>query len=444
MIPPSLLASTLIESSPGPQPQPEADSEPGVLIVGAGQAGVQTAEALRSGGYSGPITLLGEEPHAPYHRPPLSKAWLCGELQAAQLLMRAPEALVRKGIALRLGVRVQAIDRTQRRLHLADGSTLPYAALVLATGASPRTLALPGAPAAPAAQQAAGVLSLRGLDDASALAARLADCQRRAQPLLVIGGGFIGLEVAASARKLGLEVTVLEAAPRLLGRVLAPALSDWFAELHRRHGVQVRLGAQLAALETGPDGQVLGARLADGSFCPGAAVLVGIGVQANDALAQAAGLECERGIVVDACGRSSDAHICAAGDCTARRLPDGTLLRLESVHNATEQAKSVAAAILGQERPFTATPWFWSEQYDKKLQMAGLSAGADQWALRGAMDDGAFSLYHFRGQRLLAVDSVNATREHLQARKLLDAGVSPTPAQAADPAFDLSSLLAAG
>jgi len=167
-------------------------------------------------------------------------------------------------------------------------------------------------------------------------------------------------------------------------------------------------------------------------------------VQANDALAQAAGLECERGIVVDACGRSSDAHICAAGDCTARRLPDGTLLRLESVHNATEQAKSVAAAILGQERPFTATPWFWSEQYDKKLQMAGLSAGADQWALRGAMDDGAFSLYHFRGQRLLAVDSVNATREHLQARKLLDAGVSPTPAQAADPAFDLSSLLAAG
>ena len=429
MIPPSLL-------EPSRGPQPETGSEPGVLIVGAGQAGVQTAEALRSGGYSGPITLLGEEPHAPYHRPPLSKAWLCGELQAAQLLMRAPEALARKGIALRLGVRVQAIDRAQRRLHLADGSALPYAALVLATGASPRTLALPGA-------QAAGVLTLRGLDDASTLAARLADCQRRQQPLLVIGGGFIGLEVAASARKLGIEVTVLEAAPRLLGRVLAPALSDWFAELHRRHGVQVLLGAHLAALETGPDGQVCGARLADGDFCPGAAVLVGIGVQANDALAQAAGLACERGIVVDACGRSSDAHLYAAGDCTARRLPDGTLLRLESVHNATEQAKSVAAAILGQERPFTATPWFWSEQYDKKLQMAGLSAGADQWALRGALDDATFSLYHFQGARLLAVDSVNATREHLQARKLLDAGVSPTPEQAADPAFDLGSLLPA-
>lgn len=431
MIPPRLL-----EPSPSPGPS-SLQAEPGVLIVGAGQAGVQTAEALRSGGYSGPITLLGEEPHAPYHRPPLSKAWLCGELQAAQLLMRAPEALARKGIVLRLGVRVQVIDRAQRRLHLADGSALPYAALVLATGASPRTLALPGA-------QAAGVLTLRGLDDASALAAHLADCQRRQQPLLVIGGGFIGLEVAASARKLGLEVTVLEAAPRLLGRVLAPALSDWFAALHRRHGVQVRLGAQLAALETGPDGQVCGARLADGGFCPGAAVLVGIGVQAKDALAQAAGLACERGIVVDACGRSSDAHIYAAGDCTARRLPDGTLLRLESVHNATEQAKSVAAAILGQERPFTATPWFWSEQYDKKLQMAGLSAGADQWALRGALDDGAFSLYHFQGARLLAVDSVNATREHLQARKLLDAGVSPTPAQAADPGFDLGSLLPAG
>ena len=173
-------------------------------------------------------------------------------------------------------------------------------------------------------------------------------------------------------------------------------------------------------------------------------MLVGIGVQAKDALAQAAGLACERGIVVDACGRSSDAQIYAAGDCTARRLPDGTLLRLESVHNATEQAKSVAAAILGQERPFTATPWFWSEQYDKKLQMAGLSAGADQWALRGTLDAAAFSLYHFQGARLLAVDSVNATREHLQARKLLDAGVSPTPEQAADPGFDLGSLLPAG
>jgi len=438
MIPPSLIQSSLgaqpLTLEKGSEPSGEAS---GVLIIGAGQAGVQTADALRSGGYAGPLTVLGEEPHPPYHRPPLSKAWLCGELQAAQLLMRAPEALARKGIDLRLGVRVQAIERAQRRLRLADGSALPYAALVLATGASPRLLALPGAPAL-------GVLSLRGLDDATALAARLADCQRQQQPLLVIGGGFIGLEVAASARKLGVEVTVLEAAPRLLGRVLAPALSDWYAHLHRHHGVQVRLGAQLAALETGPDGQVRGAWLQDGSHCPGAAVLVGIGVQANDALAQAAGLDCERGVVVDACGRSSDPRIYAAGDCTARRLPDGTLLRLESVHNATEQAKSVAAAILGQERPFVATPWFWSEQYDKKLQMAGLSAGADQWVLRGTMDAGAFSLYHFRGPRLLAVDSVNATREHLQARKLLDAGLSPTPEQAADPAFDLASLLASG
>ncbi len=410
-------------------PTPES-----VVIVGAGQAGVQTAEALRSGGYTGPITLLGDEPHGPYHRPPLSKAWLAGEMDAAQLVMRAPEMLARKSIDLRTGVCVTAIDRAARHLRLADGSTLPYGALVLATGATPRTLPLAGG-------DTPGVLALRGKDDASAIAERMAACLAAQQPVVVIGGGFIGLEVAATARKKGLAVNVLEAAPRLLGRVLAPMLSDWYAELHRSHGVQLVLDARIAAIETAASGDVAGVRLADGTLVPAGLVVVGIGVQANDGLAQAAGLACQRGIVVDACGRTGDAHIFAAGDCTARRLADGTLLRLESVQNATEQGKSVAAAVLGQERPFTATPWFWSDQYDKKLQMAGLSAGADTWAVRGDMAAGAFSVYHFQSGQLLAVDSVNNARDHLQARKLLDAGVSPTPEQAGDTAFDLNSLL---
>ena len=410
-----------------------AVTAPGMVIVGAGQAGVQAAEALRAGGYEGNITLLGDEPHGPYHRPPLSKAWLAGEMDAAQLVMRAPELLARKGIELRTGVTVQRIDRAAQTVHLADSSTLPYSGLVLATGATPRTLPLPGG-------DAPGVLPLRSRADASAIFDRLEACVAHDLPVVVIGGGFIGLEVAATARKKGARVTVLEAAPRLLGRVLAPVLSDLYADLHRSHGVQLVLNAQVAGIEVDATG-VRGVQLVDGSVLPAGLVVVGIGVAANDQLARDAGLACDRGIVVDACGRTADPAIVAAGDCTARRLADGSLLRLESVQNATEQGKSAAAALLGQERPFTATPWFWSDQYDRKLQMAGLSVGAEAWAVRGDMTGGSFSIYHFQGERLLAADSVNAAKDHLQARKLLDAGVSPTPAQAADLSFDLGSLL---
>jgi len=412
-----------------------------IVVIGAGQAGVQTAEALRAGGFAGAITLLGDEPYGPYHRPPLSKAWLAGEMDSAQLVMRAPDMLARKNISLRTGVSVSRIDRAAKQVYLADGSALPYTGLVLATGATPRSLALPGG-------NAAGVLALRSRDDADAIARHLAECVAQQQPVIVIGGGFIGLEVAATARKKGLQVTVLEAAPRLLGRVLAPVLSSWYAQLHRSHGVNLLLDTRIAALETGPQGRVSAVRMADGTLHPAGLVVVGIGVIANDQLAQAAGLDCERGIVVDACARTSDPSIVAAGDCTARRLPDGSLIRLESVQNATEQGKSAAAALLGVEKPFTATPWFWSDQYDKKLQMAGLSMGANQWAVRGDIGTAeranlgsSFSVYHFKDTQLLAVDSINASKDHLQARKLLDAGVSPTPAQVADRGFDLASLL---
>lgn len=444
------------------------------VAVGAGQAALACAEALRAGGFTGAITLLGDEPHGPYHRPPLSKAWLAGETTAEQLAMRAPAMLAKKGIELRTGVRVQAIDRAARELILAPATPgaqperLPYDGLLLATGAEPRRLPLPGA-------DAPNVLPLRSRADADALATGLARCAELGLPLVVIGGGFIGLEVAATARKKGVAVTVLEAAPRLLGRVLAPVLSDWFAALHRAHGVELVLNARIASLETGADGLACAVHLAGGdelasrsagslgvgsgtvaaeaggpARLPCGLVLLGVGVAARDELAQAAGLAVDRGIVVDACGRTEDPHIVAAGDCAARRLPDGSLLRLESVQNATEQGKSAAAALLGQERPFTAVPWFWSDQYDKKLQMAGLSAGADAWAVRGSLGgDGAlapeaatgFSVWHYRAGQLVAVDAVNAAKEHLLSRKLLEAGVSPTPAQVADAAFDLAGLL---
>jgi len=352
-------------------------------------------------------------------------------MDAAQLVMRAPEALARKQITLRTGVRVQRIDRAAKLVELEGGERLPYTGLVLATGAIARRLPLAHA-------DAPNVHVLRTRDHASALAAALKD----GAPLVVIGGGFIGLEVAATARKQGVPVTVLEAQPRLLARVMPPLLSDWFAALHAGHGVTLRTGVQIDSLVTDDTGRVTGVRLAGGETVPCGALLLGVGAQPDDALARAAGLACERGIVVDDCGRTADPAIVAAGDCTVRRRPDGTLLRLESVQGASEGAKAAAASLLGLEKPFTATPWFWSDQFGRKLQMAGLATGATQSVLRGSLQAASFSVWHFAGERLIAVDSVDAAKEHLMARKLLDAGVSPTPAQAADTAFDPATLLA--
>jgi 3-phenylpropionate/trans-cinnamate dioxygenase ferredoxin reductase subunit len=413
------------------------DASSRVLVVGAGQAAVQAAEALRAGGYEGTLTLLGDEAHGPYHRPPLSKAWLAGEMAPAQLVMRAPEALARKQIDWRGGVRVAALHRDTREVALAGGERLPYDALVLATGARARTLALANA-------GAPNVHVLRTRDEAEALAVTLRACAEAGQALVVIGGGFIGLEVAATARKLGVAVTVVEALPRLLSRVLPPLLSDWYADLHRSHGVTLRLEAQVAALQAGARGRIEAVELKDGTHLPCGAVVLGIGAEPNDELARAAGLACERGIVVDACGRTGDPAIVAAGDCTVRRLPDGSLLRLESVQGATEGGKAAAATLLGQERPFTATPWFWSDQHGRKLQMAGLGRGDDEVVMRRTPEAVGFSVWHFRGGRLVAVETVDHAKDHLLSRKLLDAGVSPTPAQAADAGCDLASLLAPG
>lgn len=383
-----------------------------VVIVGAGQAGLQTAESLRSMGFEGAITLLGDELYGPYHRPPLSKAWLAGEVAAEQLSMRSPEVLSRKGIELRTGAKVVSISRDTRVVQLSDGSVTNYDALVFATGSTPRTLDIPGA-------NSRGVLALRSIEDAKAIAQRIDYCAERNLPIVIVGGGFIGLEVAATARKKWVKVTVLEASPRLLGRVLSPFLSEWFARLHQSRGVNLVLNARVSEIEADSDGEARSVRMQDGTSYPAGLVIAGVGVEANDGLARSAGLACDRGIIVDGCSRTSDPHVFAAGDCTTRKLTNGTLMRLESVQNAVEQGKSAAAAVMGIESPFASIPWFWSDQYEFKLQIAGLSAGANRWEIQGDPEMGRFSVFHYLGDQLLAVDSINDSKKHLLIRKRL-------------------------
>ena len=409
------------------------DSHSRVVIVGGGQAGIQIAESLRQEGFTGVLTLLGDEPHPPYQRPPLSKKWLIEGGAVGALSLRGSAAIERLRITLRPDTRVRAIERVRNVVELADGSVLPYDRLAIATGSLPRTLPVPGA-------SLSGVLSLRGIADSLAIGQAIRICADEKRPVVVVGGGFIGLEVAAAARKLGAQVTVLEGLPRLMSRVTAPVVSETFARLHRAHGVQLVFGAQVAEI-VGREGRVSAVRTADGQEYPAGCVVVGIGVEPDDLLARSAGLLCERGVVVDDCARTSEATIVAAGDCTARRLPNGELVRLESVQNAIEQGKSGAAALMGRERPFANAPWFWSDQYDVKLQMVGLSRGYDQVVTRGDLAKPAYSAFYYRAGRLLAVDSMNRVPDHMQSKRLLDHGVWPTPEQAADPQFELTSLL---
>ena len=406
----------------------------GLLIIGASYAGMQLADAARAKGYAGPITLLGDEAAAPYQRPPWSKGLLLGKQTPEGLTIRAPAYFEEQRIALRLQSTAVAIDRGARQVTLHNGEVLAYEWLVLATGARSRPLQVPGG-------DLPGVHGLRSLDDALAIDAMA----RSARRVCVIGGGFIGLETASALRTRGLDVDVIEAGAQLLGRVVPPEISEHFARLHAQQGVQLHCGASVQALQAGPDGRVAAVLLADGRRLACDAVVVGIGVLANDELAQAAGLPCEQGVLVDACGRTPDPWVLAAGDCARFPNPYGAdpaqPLRLESIQAANDLARAAASVIAGQPAPYQAVPWFWSDQYASKLQIAGLGLPGDARVLRGSPDEGRFSLFLLRAGRVVCVHSINRPAEHLLARKLIESRVQASAAALADPDFALKSLL---
>ncbi|WP_111431248.1 FAD-dependent oxidoreductase [Rhodobacteraceae bacterium DSL-40] len=400
-----------------------------IVVVGAGQAGAALVAKLRALGHDGPLTLIGAEPDLPYQRPPLSKAYLKGELERERLHLRPASFYAENGITVETGRAVAAIDRAAKAVVLADGTRLAYDLLALTTGATPRRL-----PAA-IGGDLDGVLVMRQLADADALAARLAAGAARA---LVVGGGYVGLEAAAVLREKGLTVTLIESAPRILARVAAPATADFFRALHERHGVEILEGAALARL-TGAAGHVTGAELGDGRRIAADLVLVGIGVAPDTGLAEAAGLAVENGIRVDALGSTSDPAIFAAGDCAS--FPhDAARIRIESVPHAIDQAEAVAAAMLGGTEPYTARPWFWSDQYDVKLQIAGLNTGWERTVTRPGAREGSLSVWYFAGTRLLAVDAMNDPRAYMSGKRWIEAGRSPEADRIADPAADLKTL----
>ncbi len=398
-----------------------------IVVVGAGQAGASLVAKLRALGHTGAITLIGAEPFPPYQRPPLSKAYLLGQMERERLFLRPEEYYAEQNIDLRLGTEVTGIDAAARRVTL-DGETLPYDALVLTTGATPNRL-----PAA-IGGDLGGVYVVRGLADIDAMAPEFAEGRR----LLIVGGGYIGLEAAAVAAQKGLSVTLIEMGERILQRVASPQTSDYFRALHQAHGVDIREGVGLTHL-TG-EGRVSGAVLSDGSELPVDFVIAGIGVQPGTALAEAAGLDLENGIKTDELGRTSDKHIWAAGDCAS--FPwRGARIRLESVPNAIDQAEAVAENLLGAGKPYVAKPWFWSDQYDVKLQMAGLNTGYDQVVRRPGAKPGAESYWYFAGDALLAVEAMNEPRAYMVGKRLIETGKSPDRAALADPDTDLKSLM---
>ncbi len=402
----------------------------GAVIVGAGQAGFQAAWSLREAGYPDPIVLVGDERRPPYGRPPLSKQALAPG--AVLQPLRPDRFYADQAVDLRIDDPARRIDAEARTVALASGRELPYEHLVLATGAAPRELPVPGT-------ELDGVVALRTAEHAEDLARRLADCTRA----VVVGGGFIGLEVAAAARARGIDVTVVEAQDRLLARALSPEVAAHLAEMHRAAGVALRFGAGVERI-LGADGTVAGVRLSDGVELAAELVVVGIGVTPNVALAEAAGLPTRDGIVVDRSLRTSDPAIWAIGDCARFPLDDGGDVRIESVQNATDHARLVAAAIVTGEGAYDAVPWFWSDQYGTRLQIAGLGDGSDLTVVRGDGGADGLSAFRFRDGRLLAVESVGRPKDHMAARKLLAARVAVTPEQAADATLPLKSLLGDG
>lgn len=399
-----------------------------IAIAGAGHAAGQTIVSLRQGGFDGRIVLVGEEPYLPYQRPPLSKKFLSGELDLARLLLRSEKFYTEHRVDLELGTRVVALDRTARRLQLSDGRALDYDRLVLATGSRVRKVDVPGA-------RLPGVHYLRTIEDVD----RIRDHWKPGARLVIVGAGYIGLEVAAVAVASGLIVTVIELADQVMARVEAPPISAFFSRVHRQAGVTIRCGTGLQAVAG--QSHVTAVVTTAGDEIPADLVIVGVGIVPNVEVAASAGLPCDNGIVVDEFCQTADPRIFAVGDCTnhPNRLL-GRRLRLESVHNAQEQAKTAAETLLGRRAAYAQIPWFWSDQFDLKLQIVGFSSVKQQAVIRGEPESRSFAVFFLDDGRLTAVYAVNSPREFMPSKKLIAAGVRPDPLELADPTVVFKDL----
>jgi 3-phenylpropionate/trans-cinnamate dioxygenase ferredoxin reductase subunit len=402
----------------------------GLVIIGASYAGIQAALSARDAGYGEPVTVVGDENCLPYQRPPLSKDFLLDEVSEQSLVLRDDALFASKRIELALGRRVVEIDPKMRRVALANGARFDFDRLVIATGSRARRISIPGA-------ELDGVCYLRSVTDAIDLKARLG----QANEIVIIGGGFIGLEVASSAARLGRKVTVIEAASRLLERAVSPIVSRFLLDAHAQAGVDVRLGDTVAAI-SGDAGRMTGVELGCGVRMRADLAVVGIGGIANDELASAAGLKCSNGIVVDEHGGTEAPGIYATGDCANHhnRFAEGWI-RLESVQHAQDQGRAVGLAIAETHEAYNSVPRFWSDQYDCKLQIVGCSGRSEEMATRGSIEQGRFSVFHYRQGRLVAIDSINRPGDQMAGRRLIAAGISPAPEQVADASFDIKSLL---
>ena len=379
-----------------------------IVVIGAGQAGLQTIMSLRQTGYEGDITLVGDEAFLPYQRPPLSKAYLSGNMERERLFLKPDEFFTENNVTLKLNTSVESLDAAAKSVTLSNGETLSFEYAVIATGSRPRLLNVPG-------RELANIFDLRGMADIDAMQPHFVEGKK----LVVVGGGYIGLEAAAVAAGMGLSVHVLEAAPRLLARVAEPEISDFYTRIHQAHGVTLVTESQMTGFVG--DGAVSGVEMADGSIIDADIVITGIGILPNVEIAETAGLAVENGIVVNEVGQTSDAHIFAAGDCTSH--PNdllGRTMRLESVPNAIEQGKAVASAICGTPKPYHQVPWFWSDQYDVKLQIAGVPTQIDSKVLRGDDSSNSFAWFYFTGDKLTGVTAINRPAEFMAGRMLIE------------------------
>lgn len=400
-----------------------------VIIVGAGHAAGQLVASLRMEGYDGAIRIIGDEPYPPYQRPPLSKQLLSGDMELEQVYLKPDEFYETNRVELTLGKRVESIDRDAKTITLDDGEIVAYDKLALTTGTRVRKLSIPGS-------DLDNIFYVRAIDDTLGLRNQFSPGRK----MVVVGGGYIGLEVAAAARKQGMDVTVLEMGDRVMNRVVAPEVSAFYEKLHHDHGVKIITDVLVSGFSG--DGAITAVTCADGSSYEADLAVVGVGVIPNIELAEAAGMVCNNGIVVDDTAQTEDPDIVSAGDCTNH--PNGVYgvnLRLESVQNAVDQAKAAAKSICGKPMTYSAVPWFWSDQYDVKLQIVGLSQGYDQAVVRGNPDDSEFSVFYLREGILVAVDAINSPREYMMGRKLVTDHAKPDPARISDTGISVKELV---